>query len=106
MGTTATIAMKQDDNTYLAITCNYDGYEDGVGRTLKTDYNDPEKIKELIKLGNLSSICDKVIAYTRDHKEPWHYNKPQKFNTMFKAIKFSRNTDHGYIWDGTEWQSV
>lgn len=39
-----------------AIYCHFDGYPDGVGKMLKDHYQDENKVKELIALGDISFL--------------------------------------------------
>ena len=82
MATRSRIAMEQKDGSVLSIYCHNDGYVEHNGHILQTHYQDPEKVKELIELGDISSLKknvsprgphsfdlperDVVIAYGRD----------------------------------------
>ncbi len=56
MGTRSFIAIKNNDSTYDAVYCHWDGYEEGVGRTLKENYTNEDKIKELISKGAMATL--------------------------------------------------
>ena len=56
MSTNSTIKIKRTDGTETAIYCHYDGYIEGVGTTLQLAYNTAEKVEELLKLGDLSTL--------------------------------------------------
>jgi hypothetical protein len=45
-----------DSNTVDYIYCHFDGYLDYVGRILVDYYTDPERARQLIALGSISSI--------------------------------------------------
>lgn len=84
MSTRSVIAIENADGTYDGVYCHFDGYPEGVGKTLVENYSDKEKVKALIELGSLSVLgknltapdgvkhdfenpCkDVVIAYHRD----------------------------------------
>ena len=90
MSTRSRIAIKNNDGTIKSIYCHFDGYLSGVGLMLLENYNDENRIKELIALGDISSLseninppegithtfndpCDGgVIAYHRDRGENFH----------------------------------
>ena len=55
MGTRSSIAIKTEDGI-KAIYCHWDGYVDHNGRLLKEFYNTTDKVKELIALGDLSTL--------------------------------------------------
>jgi hypothetical protein len=86
MSTRARIAIRQADGAYRSIYCHSNGYPTGVGKTLADHYAHPEKVEQLIGLGNLSSLGVEIgeqhpfedrdeahanwcIAYARDRGE-------------------------------------
>jgi hypothetical protein len=56
MGTRSTIALEFADGTVEQVYCHWDGYLDHNGAILKEHYSDPFKLRELIDLGDLSSL--------------------------------------------------
>ena len=56
MGTRSTIALEFADGTVQQVYCHWDGYLDHNGRILQEHYSDPFKLRELIDLGDLSSL--------------------------------------------------
>lgn len=56
MSTNSTITIKRIDGTETGIYCHHDGYIEGVGVTLQLAYNTAEKVEELLKLGDLSTL--------------------------------------------------
>jgi len=75
MGTSSAIGMKMDDGTIRAVRCNWDGYLQGVGRVLGESYSDLAKVKQLLALGFLSSLDEKVApepgtAHSWQHPQP------------------------------------
>ena len=92
MSTNAHIGILENGNiTY--IYNHFDGYVSNVGHILYNHYNDPEKLKELLALGDISSLGECVsreeysdhssadsdinitIAYHRDYGEDFERNK-------------------------------
>ena len=87
MGTHAAIGVQSDQGPFAieSIYCHYDGYLDHVGKTLLKYYNTPKLVRELIALGDISSLGYKIgekhdfdnprsdwcAAYHRDRNEPW-----------------------------------
>lgn len=80
--------LKKKDVKFNCIYCHWDGYiENGVGEMLFEHYQDPEKIKKLIALGDISCLGEEIdpkgehsfdnpekgvtIAYHRDRNEPF-----------------------------------
>lgn len=56
MGTRSTIAIQNADGTVTGIYCHWDGYLSHNGYILKEFYTDEAKVRELIALGDLSSL--------------------------------------------------
>lgn len=79
MATRSLIGIVNEDKTVDVIYCHYDGYPTGVGKMLVEHYNTEEKVRELIALGNLSSIHER-IAPNKDEKHS--FDKPAKGVTV------------------------
>ena len=74
MATRSRIAIENQDGTVQSIYCHFDGYIDGVGKTLFNHY-DREKLEKLIELGDISSLdesTEDTVAYARDRGEDLH----------------------------------
>jgi len=56
MGTRSTIALEFADGTVQQVYCHWDGYLDHNGRILQDHYTDPFKLRDLIDLGDMSSL--------------------------------------------------
>jgi hypothetical protein len=56
MGTRSTIAIENADGTVTGIYCHWDGYLSNNGRILQESYTDEAKVRELIALGDISSL--------------------------------------------------
>ena len=56
MGTRSTIALEFADGTVGQVYCHWDGYLSNNGKILFEDYQDPFKLRDLIDLGDLSSL--------------------------------------------------
>jgi hypothetical protein len=56
MGTRSTIALEFADGTVQQVYCHWDGYLEHNGKILQEHYSDPFKLRELIDLGDLSSL--------------------------------------------------
>lgn len=106
MSTRSTIAIRNLDGTMQKIYCHWDGYIEGNGVLLQRYYNTPEKIRELLALGNISSLnkkvnpttdthsfdhpeADVVVAYHRDRGEEFYTATPdqmEEFNYVFNMF--------------------
>ena len=62
MATRSTIAIELADGTVKQVYCHWDGYVDGVGKTLQEHYSARSKVEELVEHGDLSSLGD-VIGF-------------------------------------------
>jgi hypothetical protein len=60
MGTRSTIAIEFADGTVQQVYCHWDGYLAHNGKILAEHYSDPFKLRELIDLGDLSSLRPEI----------------------------------------------
>jgi len=60
MATRSTIALEFADGTVQQVYCHWDGYLENNGQILKQHYSDPYKLRELIDLGDISSLKESV----------------------------------------------
>jgi hypothetical protein len=71
MATRSRIAIENQDGIVNSIYCHFDGYVEGVGKTLFNHY-DQEKLEKLLELGDISSLgesTEDTVAYCRDRGE-------------------------------------
>ena len=116
MATRSTIGIKRDDGTINFIYCHWDGYLEGVGKTLKDNYTDEQKIHQLISLGSISSLGDEVFP-----KSNHSFDSPEKNVTVFygrdrgesdvdytKVNSFDEYKKHfeefNYLWEDNVWK--
>ena len=104
MSTRSRIGMQLPDGRIESIYCHFDGYPSGVGTTLNKFYTDPEKVEDLINLGDISQLgedIDSTVAYHRDRNEP--YAKP-RYDATLGVFKRRGWEEFGYVFtrDG-EW---
>ena len=86
MGTRSTIAIQNANGTFTGIYCHWDGYVSHNGKILAENYTTEAKVRELIALGDLSSLGEAIgnqvafdspleerkgqcVAYARDRGE-------------------------------------
>lgn len=86
MATRASIAILEADGKVHCIYSHWDGYLDGLGATLHESYTTPEKVRELLAMGDASVVGCTVKDcefYSRDRGEdlnpPREYNSPQEW---------------------------
>jgi hypothetical protein len=80
MGTRSTIAIRNQDGTVTGIYCHWDGYLEHNGRILHDHYTTEEIVRELIALGDLSSLR---IGIHPDPNEEHTFDAPQKNVCVF-----------------------
>ena len=97
MSTRGRIGVIKKVGSVESIYCHFDGYLEGVGKMLNDNYQNYNDIKELIKLGNISGLKEKVnsnnkdeetIAYHRNKGEDYKLNKPM----ISKSLDEFQNT--------------
>lgn len=60
MGTRARIGIENADGTITSIYTHWDGYPDHHWPILKECYNNPDKVKALMDLGDLSVLAEEI----------------------------------------------
>jgi hypothetical protein len=60
MGTRSTIAIQNEDGSVTGIYCHWDGYISHNGNILYQFYRDEAKVRELIALGDISSLKTEI----------------------------------------------
>ena len=70
MGTRSTIALEFADGTVQQVYCHWDGYLDHNGQILQEHYSDPFKLRDLIDLGDMSSLGERIGTQHAFDKAP------------------------------------
>lgn len=70
MSTRCRIGIENRDGTITSIYCHHDGYPDGVGEVLVNHYDDENKIRRLLQLGDISSIGTEPVENVRGWETP------------------------------------
>lgn len=78
MGTRSSISIIKEDGSVSQVYCHWDGYISNNGVILFNYYQDVEKVKELVNLGDMSSLRSEIIP-TGNHS----YDNPQDNVTIF-----------------------
>ena len=76
MATRSTIALEFADGTVGQVYCHWDGYLSNNGKILLNSYTDPFKLRELIDLGDVSSLGNE-IGVKHPFDNPALYNSPE-----------------------------
>lgn len=70
MSTRCRLGIENKDGTITSIYCHHDGYPDGVGEVLVNHYDDENKIRRLLQLGDMSSIGTEPVENLRGWETP------------------------------------
>lgn len=96
MATRSTIALEFADGTVGQVYCHWDGYLEHNGKLLAQYYTDPYKLRELIDLGDLSSLAPE-IGVKHEFGNPNTYKTKQWdiWNEQFGKMCTFYNRDRG-----------
>lgn len=97
MSTHAAIIIKEPNGQSKGIYCHFDGYPEHFKPILLKHYKSPEKVKELISLGDLSSL-DKNIGEKQKFDSP----------TEDSCVAYHRDRDEDLVIAGpfSSWKTV
>jgi hypothetical protein len=88
MGTRSTIAIQNTDGTVTGIYCHWDGYLSHNGRILQENYTTEAAVRELIALGDLSSLGANI-------GERHDFNAPDPAETLAETRCTAYGRDRG-----------
>jgi hypothetical protein len=99
MGTRSTIALEFADRTVGQVYCHWDGYLSHNGKILLENYSDPFKLRQLIDLGNVSSLKPEIGT-----KHPFYHFDNDLSSTKFTELYGNMTTFYGrdHCEEGTE----
>jgi hypothetical protein len=120
MGTRSMIVMKDKDlGKYRGVYCHWDGYPEHNGLILKDHYKDYDLVKELINLGSISSLNERIapigehsfdkpeegttVFYNRDRKQDWSEVKPIEKKTIKSIIGKDSWCAYVYVFEDGKW---
>lgn len=89
MATRSRIAFKREDGLISSIYCHWDGYPENNGKILLENYQDVNKIKQLIVLGSLSSLGPE-IGEIQDFENP----QRKEWCLFYGRDRGEKNVDH------------
>lgn len=118
MSTRSDIIVHRADDQWVRIYCHWDGYLEGVGKTLHEHYDSQERAEELVSQGDISSLgprCDKpeghsfgspaegcTVYYGRDRGETETMGKVgPSLQTVWPPAPTW--TEFTYVWDYGQW---
>ncbi|PLA76504.1 hypothetical protein CYR83_09740 [Ligilactobacillus agilis] len=82
MSTNSNICKLMADGSVKSIYCHWDGYIEHNGRILNQYYRDPQKVEQLLSLGDISVLGEKVNASEAVEKYGFSYY----FNAKFQEL--------------------
>jgi hypothetical protein len=121
MATRSFIIVANPKGDFTGSYCHWDGYPSHNGRLLREHYNTRGKVRELIRLGSLSSLGERAkpldpfnhtfdnkeegttVAYGRDRGEPWDAVKPDTTDTLAELVQLADESGCEYVylfWNG------
>jgi hypothetical protein len=104
MGTRSTITAKCADGKWRAIYCHWDGYLEGVGAALLTNYDTQEKIETLIAKGDHSILeKERSLSYFEMRADPVQITEADTYKECREIRDFE---EFDYIWNGIRWSEV
>ncbi len=127
MSTRSNIGIINEDSSVDVIYCHYDGYPCHNGAILLTHYKDEDKVRRLLRLGDISSLAEKlepapgqehtfekpadgvVVAYGREREseqtEARHYRsldayrkELQSSNTWIEFVYLYSVAERQWLW--------
>lgn len=121
MSTRSLIIRKNEEEKYESIYCHWDGYPECNGVILYNHYNNPERVKELISLGDLSSLNvfinpdERLGEHTFNNPQPntcvfYGRDRGEKdvefgtFDTLREAINRGCGEEYAYVYENNEWR--
>jgi len=102
MSTNCTVAIQNEDGSVTGIYCHWDGHIGSVGAELIKTFNTEESVKELIMLGDCSTIVDNVEAYHRDKGEDWESVAP-RVHDDYNSFVGDMGQEYNYLFDKGVW---
>jgi hypothetical protein len=99
MGTRSTIALEYADGTVGQIYCHWDGYLEHNGKILFNHYVDPYKTRELIDMGDISSLCNTIEETKQGAYHFWRGEELRvaKFNDFQDYLAHHQYEEYEYI---------
>ena len=88
---------------YIAIYCHWDGDLEGVGKSLKTNFQTYEEALNLVSGGFCSAIDTELKQYARRENEKWEDIKPMQFDTLEECINTLGQSYTYFFDDNSDW---
>lgn len=114
MATRGTVGIKNADGSITSIYTHWDSYPSHNGKILKEHYTTEEKVRQLMRLGNLSVLGKEIgqkqdfdrggvqgwcLAYGRDRGEDGQEARGHKTLKEWKDARREWSCEYGYLFD-------
>jgi len=110
MGTRSTIALEFADGTVGQVYCHWDGYLSNNGKILFENYQDPFKLRELIDLGDVSSLKESIgtkhpfSMFEANMTQDVYYNLYRGMTTFYGRDRGEGGVNARYFKDFTDYK--
>lgn len=105
MSTNALIAFKNEVGKYDINAINFDGYIEGVGKTLQGHWDNPEKVKVLCHANEIRSLGEEMEE-TEFYGNYLGVLKNRKNLSFEKLCNEAGNFDFTYVYEDDMWQML
>lgn len=104
MGTRAMIGFVNEDGSVTSTYCHYDGYLEGVGRTLVNHYSHPIEATSVASVGYLSALEPNIHESISSsvHKNQAVASYPSVLEFMNEGYDYA-GAEYLYLFDGEIW---
>lgn len=94
----------EDSTKVIRIYHHWDGYPDGVGKTLLDEFNSYEKALNLMSFGDASTINGTTAVFYNSWREgeDWKYTKPRQYTTE-KEYEALADQEYAYLFKDGKW---
>ena len=88
----------------IRIYHHWDGYPDGVGKTLLEEFNSYEKALNLMAFGDASSIDGTTAVFYNSWREgeEWKHTQPRQYHTEIE-YEVTCDEDYAYLFKDGKW---
>jgi len=105
MATRARIGVLHPDGSVTSIYSHWDGYPNGVGKTLGENYSHQDRAKRLVAMGGVSVLegtIEESVFYHRDRDEDLQIEESPN-ETAFLKQSERDGAQWSYLWKGDSW---
>lgn len=105
MSTRSYIGIKENDDKIKYIYCHFDGYLQGVGKTLKESYTNNNIVNDLINSGDHSSLCENPYLDSYESLGDDYEDVKYRYTTFenWKNLPGNCCADYLYLYYDDQW---